>query len=51
MSEVDKKKILSEIDKKIDDLPKESLVWLDGYLTGAIKATVEQREAETKEGA
>ena len=51
MSEAEKKQILSDIDKKIDGMPRETLVWLDGFVTGSIKAAAEKCSEEQKEGA
>lgn len=49
MSEAEKKNILKEIDKKVDQLPEKELAWLDGYVSGVIRASAEAKEE--KEGA
>lgn len=51
MSEAEKKQFQSDFDKKVDSMPEKTLAWLDGFMTGAIKATAEQKNEQQKEGA
>lgn len=51
MSDTEKKQIMTDLDQKFDAMPEKTLAWLDGFMTGAIKATAEQRTDEQKEGA
>lgn len=51
MSDTEKKDLLNDLDEKIDRLPEKTLAWLDGFMTGTIKATAEQKNDEQKEGA
>lgn len=51
MSDTEKKAILSSIDQQIDAMPEKTLIWLDGFVHGTIKATAEQKHAEEQKGA
>lgn len=51
LSDTEKKDLMNDLDEKIDCLPEKTLAWLEGFVTGTIKATAEQKIKQQKEGA
>ena len=50
LSDTEKKDLMNDLDEKFDRLPEKTLAWLDGFMTGTIKATAEQKNEQQKEG-